>query len=99
MPYLGGACFSLPFDFARQCTHYPREPAISLIPPWYKLRMLSFVVDTPQHCYSAVVERGVIGHLAQYIPSNAGKLFVVSTEDVWRHQGQALERGLAGVAF
>jgi 3-dehydroquinate synthase len=61
--------------------------------------MPSFSVETPQHCYSAVVERGVIGHLAQYIPSKAGKLFVVSTEDVWRHQGEALERGLAGVAY
>lgn len=99
MPYLGGACFSLAFDFARQCTHYPRKPAISLIPPWYKLRMLSFVVDTPPHCYSAVVDRGVIGHLAQYIPANAGKLFVVSTEDVWRHQGEAFELSLAGVAY
>ena len=61
--------------------------------------MPTFRVETPQHCYSAVVERGVIGNTAQYIPSKAGKLFVVSTEDVWRHQGQALARGLAGVAF
>jgi 3-dehydroquinate synthase len=61
--------------------------------------MLSFRVETPQRCYSAVVERGVIGHLAQYIPSKAGKLFVVSTVDVWRHQGEALARGLAGVAY
>ena len=61
--------------------------------------MLSFRVETPQRCYSAVVERGVIGHLAPYIPSKAGKLFVVSTVDVWRHQGEALARGLAGVAY
>jgi 3-dehydroquinate synthase len=61
--------------------------------------MPSFRVETPQHCYSVVVERGVIGHAAQYIPAHAGKLFVVSTEDVWRHQGQALDRGLAGVAY
>jgi 3-dehydroquinate synthase len=45
------------------------------------------------------VERGVAGHLAQYIPSKAGKLFVVSTEDVWRHQGETLARGLADVAY
>ena len=61
--------------------------------------MPSFRVETPQRCYSAVVERGVIGQLAQYIPSKAGKLFVVSTEDVWRHQGEALARGLAGADF
>jgi 3-dehydroquinate synthase len=61
--------------------------------------MPSFRVETPQRCYSAVVERGVIGHTAQFIPSKAGKLFVVSTEDVWRHQGEALARGLAGLAY
>jgi 3-dehydroquinate synthase len=61
--------------------------------------MLSFRVETPQRCYSAVVERGAIGHLAQHIPSKAGKLFVISTVDVWRHQGEALDRGLAGVAY
>jgi 3-dehydroquinate synthase len=61
--------------------------------------MPSFRVETAQRCYSAVVERGVIGQLAQYIPSKSGKLFVVSTEDVWRHQGEAFERGLAGVAY
>jgi 3-dehydroquinate synthase len=61
--------------------------------------MPSFRVETPQRCYSAVVERGVIGRSAQYIPSKAGKLFVVSTEDVWRHQGETLARGLAGVAY
>src|SRR5664279_2686397 len=61
--------------------------------------MPSFRVETPQQCYSAVVERGVIGQVAQYIPSKAGKLFVVSTEDVWRHQGAALDRGLAGMPY
>jgi 3-dehydroquinate synthase len=61
--------------------------------------MPSFRVETPQRCYSAVVERGVIGHAAQYIPARAGKLFVVSTEDVWRHQGETLARGLAGLAY
>jgi len=61
--------------------------------------MPSFRVETPQRCYTAVVERGVIGHAAQYIPARAGKLFVVSTEDVWRHQGETLARGLAGLAY
>ena len=56
-----------------------------------------FRVETAQRRYSAIVERGVIGTAAQYIPSNAGKLFVVSTEDVWRHQGGALSQALAGV--
>ncbi|MBZ5626744.1 MAG: 3-dehydroquinate synthase [Acidobacteriia bacterium] len=59
--------------------------------------MPSFRVETPQHCYSAIVERGIIGHAAQYLPTHTGKVFVVSTEDVWRHQGAALARGLTGI--
>jgi 3-dehydroquinate synthase len=59
--------------------------------------MPTFRVETPQHCYAAIVERGIIGRAAQYIPPKTGKVFVVSTEDVWRHQGEALSRGLSGV--
>jgi 3-dehydroquinate synthase len=59
--------------------------------------MPSFRVETPQHSYSAIVERGVVGRAAQYIPRQRGKVFVVSTEDVWRHQGQALAGGLTGI--
>jgi 3-dehydroquinate synthase len=42
------------------------------------------------------VERGVIGRLAERLPAKHGKLFVVSTDDVWRHQGPTLARALAG---
>ena len=59
--------------------------------------MPSFRVETPQCCYSAIVERGVIASAAQYIPAKAGKLFVVSTEDVWRHQGGRLAAALSTV--
>ncbi|HLK64882.1 MAG TPA: 3-dehydroquinate synthase [Bryobacteraceae bacterium] len=59
--------------------------------------MPSFRVETPAHSYSAVVARGVIGEVAQYVPKRTGKVFVVSTEDVWRHQGAALLRGLADI--
>ena len=59
--------------------------------------MPTFCVETPQRNYSAVVERGVVARSAQYIPAKAGKVFVVSTEDVWRHQGPALEKALADV--
>jgi 3-dehydroquinate synthase len=60
--------------------------------------MPSFRVETPQRCYSTLVERGVIASTAQHIPPEAGKVFVVSTEDVWRHQGDRLAAALAGVA-
>jgi 3-dehydroquinate synthase len=65
---------------------------------WYNSGMPSFRVETSQYSYAAIVERGIIGRAAQSIPAKAGKVFVVSTEDVWRHQGPALESGLADVA-
>jgi 3-dehydroquinate synthase len=61
--------------------------------------MPSFRVDTPHGCYAATVQRGALANAAQYIPLQAGKIFVISTQDVWRHQGAALERGLTGVDF
>src|SRR5450432_3407559 len=61
--------------------------------------MPSFRVETPQHCYSATVERGVIGQVAQHLPKQVGKVFVVTTEDVWKHQGQALANGLGGIPY
>jgi 3-dehydroquinate synthase len=57
--------------------------------------MPTFQIKRPDHCYSVVVERGVIASAAQYLPARAGKFFVVSTEDVWRHKGAALEQALA----
>ena len=59
--------------------------------------MPSFRVQTPGHCYSCIVERGVLGQAAQHVPPKAGKLFVISTRDVWEHQGRALAGSLAGV--
>jgi len=59
--------------------------------------MPTFRVDTPQRCYSVIVERGAIGHAAQFIPARSGKVFVISTEDVWKHQGEALLHSLRGI--
>src|SRR5215212_5948955 len=59
--------------------------------------MPSFRIETPQRSYSAIVERGVIAQAAKYIPPKTGKVFIVTTEDVWRHAGAALQGGLAGV--
>jgi 3-dehydroquinate synthase len=60
--------------------------------------MPSFHVETPTHSYAAVVERGIIASAAQYLPPKAAKVFVVSTEDVWRHQGGRLAAALTDVA-
>jgi 3-dehydroquinate synthase len=59
--------------------------------------MPEFRVETPQRCYPAIVERGIVAQAAEYVPPKSGKVFVVSTEDVWRHQGAALASALAGV--
>jgi 3-dehydroquinate synthase len=59
--------------------------------------MPEFRVETPQRCYSAIVDRGIVARAAEYIPPNSGKVFVISTEDVWHHQGAALQNALARV--
>jgi 3-dehydroquinate synthase len=61
--------------------------------------MPTFRVDTAARCYSAIVERGLLAHAMRYVPPKAGKVFVVTTADVWRHQGEALAAGLAGVDY
>jgi 3-dehydroquinate synthase len=43
------------------------------------------------------VERGAIAQAAQHIPPRTGKVFVVTTEDVWHHAGGSLASALAGV--
>jgi 3-dehydroquinate synthase len=56
--------------------------------------MPSFRVTTPQRTYEAVVERGC---LRKFAVGNPGKLFVVTTRDVWDLHGSALERLLAAM--
>ena len=43
-----------------------------------------------------MVERGILAQAADHIPAKAGKVFVVSTEDVWKHCREPLARALAG---
>ncbi len=59
--------------------------------------MPTFHIETPPVSYAAVVERGILEHAARYVPATAGKVFVVSTDDVWRHQCSRLEHGLAAI--
>jgi len=65
--------------------------------PCYKLLMPTYRVESPQGSYAVVVERGVLARTAEFVPRKAGRLFVVSTEDVWRHKGTELERALTSV--
>jgi len=58
--------------------------------------MPRFRVETPQRSYDAIVERGVLARVPEFLPLRAGKIFVVTTEDVWRLHGAALARTLEG---
>lgn len=54
--------------------------------------MPSFRVTTPQRSYDAIVERGCLQTLSVGKP---GKLFVITTRDVWDLHGASLQRLLA----
>ena len=56
--------------------------------------MPTFEVQTAQRTYQSVVERGILKRAAEFVPKRAGKLFVVTTEDVWNLYGQALKQQL-----
>ncbi|MEO8098827.1 MAG: 3-dehydroquinate synthase [Acidobacteriota bacterium] len=56
--------------------------------------MPSFRVDTPQRAYDAIVERGAVARVTEFIPPRAGIAFVVTTADVWQLHGGALQRAL-----
>src|ERR1700728_1097593 len=50
--------------------------------------MPEFQFATPQQTYPAVVDRGVIEHLPEFLPPEHGRIFVVSTRDVWQIYGE-----------
>ena len=58
--------------------------------------MPSYVVDTPQRKYCAIVERGILERTGEHIPAAAGRAFVVTTRDVWQLHCSRLASGLAG---
>ena len=73
------------------CSIYSSPSIVEVMP--------SFAVRTPQREYQAHVERGIIERLASFLPPNLSRLFVVTTEEVWHHQGHTLEAGLRGTSF
>jgi 3-dehydroquinate synthase len=60
--------------------------------------MATFRIATPLRSYEAIVERGILKRAAAYLPPGHGRVFVVSEENVWRHQGPRLAAGLTQVA-
>ena len=67
-------------------------------PSWYKSHMASFTITTPQRAYCAIVERGILTRVAQYVPPRSGKVFVVTNQDIWQRHGDKIARGLSHVA-
>ena len=61
--------------------------------------MPQYEVATPQRNYSAIIERGVIAKVREFIPAGSGRIFVVTTRDVWELQGPALTAALGGLRF
>jgi len=45
--------------------------------------MPSFRVETPGRSYDAMVERGAVRRVSDFLPRKHGKIFVVTTPDVW----------------
>lgn len=58
--------------------------------------MPGFRVETPQRTYDAIVERGALRRIAEFLPSRVGKVFIVTTEEVWNLHGAPLGRTLGG---
>src|SRR5262249_17278943 len=53
--------------------------------------MPTFAVQTPHCRYPILVERGCLAQLRDYIPARAGKVFFVTTQDVWDLHGDLLK--------
>jgi 3-dehydroquinate synthase len=58
--------------------------------------MPGFRVETPQRAYEAIVERGSLTRVAEFLPERAGKIFIVTTADVWELHGPKVAQALAG---
>ena len=58
-----------------------------------------FQIKVQPQWYSAIVERGALERILQFIPARAGKVFVVSTQDVWQLHGERVRAGLGGLLY
>ena len=61
--------------------------------------MPTYRVETPQRVYDAIVSRGCVSRLTEFIPVRAGKIFVVTTSDVWAYHGAQVEQALQGTSY
>ena len=61
--------------------------------------MSSHTVATGHQTYEAIVESGVLGRISDFIPKNAGRVFVLTTRDVWELHGARAGSFAHGVLF
>ena len=52
--------------------------------------MARYTVTTPERQYDAIIERGVLNRIQDWIPRKSGKVFIVTTRDVWDLHGARL---------
>jgi len=56
--------------------------------------MPTYFVETPHCRYPVLVERGGLANVRQYVPARAGKIFLITTEDVCKLHGEPVARSL-----
>ncbi|HPT27997.1 MAG TPA: 3-dehydroquinate synthase [Bryobacteraceae bacterium] len=61
--------------------------------------MPCFAVTTASARYETLVERGCLARLPEHIPPRTGRIFVVSTADVWALYSRAFTAAMQGRAF
>jgi 3-dehydroquinate synthase len=61
--------------------------------------MPRFPVATPQRNYTAVVERGAIARLPEFLPANCGRAFVVTERRVWDLHGDRVRNAFGATTF
>jgi len=61
--------------------------------------MPSYPVTTATERYDAIVENGALGRLAGAIPARTGRVFTVTTRDVWQLHGGAFAAALGARKF
>jgi 3-dehydroquinate synthase len=74
------------------------QHGVSRSSAWYNGRMPSFEVHTAQSTYQSIVERGILQRAGEFLPTKAGKVFVLTTEDVWELHGEQLDPRISGRA-
>jgi 3-dehydroquinate synthase len=82
------------FATGRMCTFQTINQHNVLNRPVLLILMPQFEVATPQRNYLAIVQRGAIERLAEFLPTGVGRIFAVSTRDVWKLYGDRVRAAL-----